>query len=415
MGSSKNYKWELLALLSAAFFFHQADRAIFGVVLSSIKSELGLTDSELGLVGTSLFITLAVMVPVAGFLGDRFSRKWIVTCSLLFWSVATTVTGFARGLFSLVAFRSVATGGGESFYAPSAYSLLAAYHKKTRSMALSIHQAALYIGVMSSGFLAGWVAENWGWRSAFYVFGAVGVLLGLVFIVRLRDAPQTEGRAEEEAGAGKPTFGEAVRVLVRTPSALLLTVGFCAIVFVNNAYVVWAPAFVQHKFSLTLTQAGGGAMFYHHAAAFAAIMLGGIVTDRLVPSCPTFRLRLQGVALLLGAPMIYWVGVTSQVGMTWVAMAAYGVFRGLFEANTHASLFDVVQSRYRATAVGLMTMTAFLIGSLSPFLIGKLCDAHGKAQGMTIGFTVLAATYVFGAAAIFCSMLFTFRRDRVVE
>ena len=408
------YKWELLALLSAAFFFHQADRAIFGVVLSSIKTELGLTDSQLGLIGTSLFATLAVMVPIAGFLGDRLSRKWIITCSLLFWSVATAVTGAARGLFSLILFRSVATGGGESFYAPSAYSLVAAYHKTTRSLALSVHQAALYIGVMSSGFLAGWVAENWGWRSAFYVFGAIGVLLGLVFIFRLRDAPQTEGRADV-ADVVKPGVGEALGVLVRTPSALLLTAGFSAIVFVNNAYVVWAPAFVQHKFSLTTTQAGGGAMFYHHAAAFGAIMLGGVITDRLVPACPSIRLRLQGVALLLGAPMIYWMGKTGQLDMTWVAMAAFGFFRGLFEANTHASLFDVVLPKYRATAVGLMTMTAFLLGSVSPWMMGRLCDVYGKASGMTIGFTVLAATYVVGAVAIFCSLLITFKHDRVVE
>jgi len=415
MGTAKNYKWELLALLSAAFFFHQADRAIFGVVLSSIKGELGLTDSQLGLVGTCLFVTLAVMVPVAGFLGDRFSRKWLITFSLLFWSVATTVTGAARGLVSLIFFRSIATGGGESFYAPSAYSLVAAYHKKTRSLALSIHQAALYIGVMSSGFLAGWVAENWGWRSAFYVFGAIGIVLGIVFIFRLRDAPQTEGRSDAAAETAKPGVGEALRVLLHTPSALLLTTGFCAIVFVNNAYVVWAPAFVQHKFNLTLTQAGGGAMFYHHAAAFVAIMVGGAITDRLVPTCPSFRLRLQGVALFLGAPMIYWIGLADGVGTTWVAMAAYGVFRGLFETNTHASLFDVVPPRYRATAVGMMTMTAFLLGSLSPLMIGRLCDGYGKAQGMEIGFAVLAATYVVGAVAIFCSILFTFRRDRVIE
>ena len=277
-----------------------------------------------------------------------------------------------------------------------------------------MHQAALYIGVMSSGFLAGWVAETWGWRSAFYVFGAAGLLLGLVFVFRLRDAPQTEGRSDA-AGVAKPGIGEALRVLVRTPSALLLTTGFCAIVFVNNAYVVWAPAFVQQKFNLTLTQAGGGAMFYHHAAAFGAIMLGGVITDRLVPTCPSFRLRLQGSALLLGAPMIYWLGMTGQLSMTWCAMAAFGFFRGLFETNTHASLFDVVPPRYRATAVGLMTMTAFLLGSLSPWMMGRLCDEFGKAQGMTIGFTVLAATYVVGAAAIFSSLLFTFKKDRVVE
>ncbi len=414
MKTANNYKWELLTLLSCAFFFHQADRAIFGVVLSSIKGDLELTDGQLGLIGTSLFVTLAVMVPLAGFLGDRLSRKWIVTCSLLFWSVATCVTGAARGLFSLILFRSVATGGGESFYAPSAYSLVAAYHKETRSLALSIHQAALYIGVMTSGFLAGWVAENWGWRSAFYVFGAAGVLLGLAFIFRLKDAPQSEGMTVQTGGA-KPSIGESVGVLVRTPSALLASLGFCAVVFVNNAYVVWAPAFVQHKFDLTLTQAGGGAMFYHHAAAFGAIMLGGFITDRLVPRDPAFRLRLQGVALLLGAPMIYWIGMTGELRMTWVAMAAFGFFRGLFETNTHASLFDVVPPKYRATAVGLMTMTAFLLGSLSPWMLGTLCDVYGKAQGMTVGFTILAATYVAGSLAIFCSLLFTFRHDRVVE
>ncbi len=414
MKTSKTHKWELLALLSCAFFFHQADRAIFGVVLSSIKSDLGLTDSQLGLIGTSLFVTLAVMVPIAGFLGDRFSRKWIVTCSLLFWSLATSVTGAARGLFGLILFRSVATGGGESFYAPSAYSLVATYHKETRSLALSIHQAALYIGVMTSGFLAGWVAENWGWRSAFYVFGAVGVLLGVVFIFRLKDAPQSEGIALQE-GPAKPSVCESVGVLVRTPSALLATLGFCAVVFVNNAYVVWAPAFVQQKFNLTLTQAGGGAMFYHHAAAFGAIMFGGFITDRLVPRDPSFRLRLQGVSLLLGAPMIYLIGITGQLGMTWLAMAAFGFFRGLFETNTHASLFDVVPPKYRASAVGLMTMTAFLLGSLSPWLLGKLCDVYGKVQGMALGFTILAVTYVVGSMAIFCSLLFTFRRDRMVE
>ena len=101
--------------------------------------------------------------------------------------------------------------------------------------------------------------------------------------------------------------------------------------------------------------------------------------------------------------------------MTWVAMAAFGFFRGLFETNTHASLFDVVPPKYRGTAVGLMTMTAFLICSLSPVLLGRLCDVYGKAHGMAIGFTVLAVAYVVGAAAIFCSLLFTFRHDRVIE
>lgn len=441
MGTSKSYKWELLALLSFAFFFHQADRALFSVVLIPIQKELGLSDGQMGEIGSWMFATLAVMVPLAGFLGDRLSRKWIITCSLLFWSCATSITGMATGLLGLILFRSVATGGGESFYAPSAYALLASHHKTTRSVALSVHQAALYIGLMCSGYLAGMVEAAWGWRTVFYLFGGAGILLGLVFIFRLKDAPADEragaasspGRADarpsplsapnaQRAGpSGKgPSVWDSVRVLVKTPSALLATAGFCAVVFVNNAYVFWAPTFVLEKFKdsptpMTLTQAAGGAMLYHHLAAFAAIMAGGFVTDWAVSRYPRFRLLLQGGALLLGAPTIYWIGVADGITATWVAMAGYGIFRGLFEVNTHASLFDVVPAKFRSTAVGLMTMTAFFLGTVPPKMIGRFCDLHGKVAGIQQGFTVLACAYVLGAAAIFCSMLFTFNRDRVVE
>jgi MFS family permease len=430
MGTTKNYKWELLALLSCAFFFHQADRALFSVVLIPIQKELGLTDGQMGEIGSWMFATLAVMVPLAGFLGDRLSRKWIITCSLLFWSCATSITGMATGLLGLILFRSVATGGGESFYAPSAYALLASHHKTTRSIALSMHQAALYIGLMCSGYLAGMVEAVWGWRSVFYIFGGFGILLGVLFVFRLKDAPKEEtpaapagaarGRARATDGAGKPKVWESVCVLVKTPSALLATVGFCAVVFVNNAYVFWAPSFVMEKFKdaavpMSLTQAAGGAMLYHHLAAFGAIMAGGFLTDWLVSRHPRFRLLLQGFALLLGAPMIYLIGVADGVQATWLAMAGYGVFRGLFEVNTHASLFDVVSSKYRSTAVGLMTMTAFILGTVPTWMIGRFCDLHGKVGGIQQGFVVMACAYVVGAAAIFCSMLFTFNRDRVVE
>ena len=418
METAKNYKWELLALLSCAFFFHQADRALFSVVLIPIQRELALTDGQMGEIGSWMFATLAVMVPLAGFLGDRLSRKWIITCSLLFWSFATSVTGLASGLLGLILFRSVATGGGESFYAPSAYALLASHHKTTRSVALSVHQAALYIGLMCSGYLAGMVENAFGWRTVFYLFGGTGILLGLVFVFRLKDAPRVEQKTL--VGADKPQLWESIRVLVKTPSVLLATAGFCAVVFVNNAYVFWAPSFVMEKFKdsavpMTLTQAAGGAMLYHHLAAFCAIMAGGFLTDWIVAKYPRFRLILQGVALLLGAPMIFWIGVADGVQATWLAMAGYGVFRGLFEVNTHASLFDVVPPKYRSTAVGLMTMTAFLLGTIPTWMIGRFCDLHGKVAGIQQGFFVLAGAYVLGAVAIFCSMLFTFNRDRVVE
>lgn len=409
-----HYKWELLALLSCAFFFHQADRAIFGVVLSAIKGDLHLTDGQLGMVGSVLFLTLAVMMPITGYLGDVWSKKWIITCSLLFWSGATMLTGLTRGLWGLVLFRSVATAGGESFYAPAAYSLLGVYHQRTRAFAMSVHQSAVYLGVMVSGFLAGYIADRWGWRSAFYVFGVAGVFLGALFMFRLKDAPAVERGAAGSSGAKIGPI-RALGVLFRTPTALLLTVGFTAIVFVNNAYVVWAPEFVREKTGLSLAAAGGCAMFYHHLAALVGVLVGGRLSDAISVARPRFRLQLQSLAMLLGAPAIFWLGTAGGLWSMCAAMIAFGLCRGLYEANTHASLFDVIEPRFRASAVGIMVMLGFLAGSISPWLLGRMRETAASTQGLSAGFAALSAAYLIGALAVGAALLFTFDRDRYVE
>jgi len=407
------YRWELLALLCGAFFLHQGDRAIFGVVLSSIQNDLGLTDPQLGLVGTALFVTLAIMMPVAGYLGDVWNRKWIIVGSLIFWSSATGVTGMAQGVVGLIAFRSVATAGGESFYAPAAYPLLAAYHQRTRALAMSIHQAALYLGVMTSGFLGGAVAERWGWRSAFYVFGSAGILLGFVLILRLQDAPRQTGSSFTTVTRMGPM--EALGVMIRTPTALLLTAGFTAIVLVNNAYVVWAPAFIEEKFELSVTLAGGYSMLYHHLAALVGVLMGGRLSDALVVRRRQFRLELQTAAMLAGVPAILAMGLAGSLTATWIAMGTLGVFRGLYEANTHASLFDVIPPRYRASAVGVMVMIAFLAGSCSPWLLGQCRDLFPRGAGLSYGFAALSVAYLLGGLAVLAAWRFTFARDYYEE
>ena len=127
----KHYKWELLGLLCCAFFLHQADRAIFGVVLKAVQSDLQLSNNEVGVLGTSLFLAMALMMPAAGYVGDVFNRKWVITCSLAFWSTTTLLTPASRAvLWACSCFRSVATALGEAFYAPAAYPLLAALPQK---------------------------------------------------------------------------------------------------------------------------------------------------------------------------------------------------------------------------------------------------------------------------------------------
>lgn len=405
-------KWVVLALLCGAYFFHQVDRAIFGVLTPLIQADLGLNDIQIGWVNTALFWTLAAMTMVAGFAGDCCSRKWLITISLIFWSLTTGLTGLSTGFASVMFFRSIATGVGESFYGPSAMSLLASHHADSRSRAFSIHQAALYIGLMTSGLLAA-VALMWlgSWRLVFALFGVAGLFLGLVFVPLLHDdhsSPRVRNRSH-----GVPLI-QGLRAFFVNPSALCATTGFVAIVFVNNAYLSWAPKFMSEKFGTDVKVAGSQMMFWHHLCAFVAILLGGIISDRFVRKYPRFRLGFQIGSLLLGAPCLLMIGFSPSsicmLGMT----AAYGIFRGCFEVNTHASVFDVVPAEYRSTVVGCMIMSAFFFGGLSGVFMGALKEYMG-VYGFEIGFAVMGAAYLIAAMVMSISFFFTFYKNRVKD
>ncbi len=419
-----SYKWVMLAMLSCAFFFHQADRALFGLLTIPIQDELGLSDVQIGWINTVLSWTLAGMAFVAGPVGDRFSRKWIITLSLISWSLMTFMMGFVDNwtlfgvvipaFFVVMFFRSIATGVGESFYGPCYPPLIAAFHKETRSIALSIHQGALYFGLMTSGVITAWALGILGtWRHVFMVFGGAGFALGIFFIFALRDTAPEAGEPGQK-GLSHPSFFVGMAYFFRTPSAWCAMAGFVAIVFVNNAYLFWAPKFMAMKFGTSVGAAGTQTMLWHHLFAFVAIIAGGVLTDRFVKRMPRFRLGFQILALLCGAPCLALIGVSGTAATMVALTAAYGVFRGFFEVNTHASLFDVIPPQYRSTSVGIFTVFAFFVGGLSGVLMGALSQRYG-VRGFEIGFVLMAAAYVLGALAMAISFVATFRKDRIAE
>ena len=129
---------------------------------------------------------------------------------------------------------------------------------------------------------------------------------------------------------------------------------------------------------------------------------------------PRFRLGFQSVALLCGAPALLWIGLAPSFASLLVAASAYGVFRGFFEVNTHASVFDVVAPEHRSTVVGCMVMSAFFFGGLSGVAMGALSQRYG-VRGFEIGFAVMGAAYALAAAVMAISFFCTFKRNRIVE
>ncbi|MCI0628051.1 MAG: MFS transporter [Acidobacteria bacterium] len=400
------YKWELVVLLWFAYFFNQGDRQIFNVVLPLIKADLGLSDVQLGLVASIFTWFFALLVPFSGYAGDAFRRKWIVFGSLLTWSVATLVTGFSAGLLHLILFRSITTGGGEAFYYPSANSLIGDYHEKTRAMAMSIHQTSLYAGIVVSGFAAGFIGERLGWRAAFFIFGGLGILLAFIVLFRLRD---TEAGGAGRSAQERISPSAILRQIFRKPTVALLSLAFAGVVFVNIGYLTWMPTFLHEKFQMSLAQAGFASMFYHHLFAFAGVLLGGKCSDRWSIRRPQARVEIECLGLLLGAPFIYVMGSSNSLLWTCAGLAGFGFFRGVYDSNIYAALFDVIEPRVRASVSGVMICFAFMTGAFAPILLGWAKQTMGLDQGIA----ALSAVYLASAGFVFAVLKMTFDKDFV--
>ena len=375
-GTHKHYKWEVLALLWMAYLLNQADRQVFNTVLPQIKEAFSIGNTEVGLIATIFNLCYAVMVPLGGLAGDRLSRKWVTTIAILFWSVATMFTGLATGVMMLILLRSVATGGGEAFFGPANYSLLGQYHTDTRARAMSIHQTSYYVGVILAGWLAGYIAQTLGWEYSFIIFGAAGVIWGIVMIFRLKDKKEEiAGQAGNDPNAAaekKPGLLDGFKVVFTTPTALILTIGFSGFIFVITGYMTWVPAFLQGEYGLSITDAGLHSMLWTYVAAFVGVLLAGTLSDKMAVRDRKVRMVIQGIGLLLGSVFLFFVEASTPIWIVYLSFAGWGFFRAFFDANIYTVLYDVTPSRLHASCSSALITTGFAVGALAPVVLGML-------------------------------------------
>ncbi len=405
-------KWTLLAFLCGIFFIYTVDRSLLGILALPIQRETGISDTTFGILNAAIFWTYAAVVPFAGIIADRANRGRLIGLAAFAWSVMMIASGFANGFWSLLILVSFAITAPQTFYGPAANALIATHHRATRTIALSVHQAAFYTGWFISGAaVAACLAIFQTWRAVYFVFGALGILVSLAFLFVF-------GREKSAAVARevKPKLRvvDSLRAFFCCPTALLLAVGYVAVVFVSFGYSAWGPKFVALKFNLSPEKAGTAVMFWHYAAAFAAIVVAGGVTDFFIRRWPRFRLALQSIVLLLASPMLAIFGLGSSLVFVFAAAATFGLMRGLFESNAFAALFDVIPEAHRSAAVGFMNVLAGTLGSLSPIILGMLSDKKGL-HGFEIGFTILGVALVGASLALAAALFFTFRHDYIHE
>lgn len=398
------YKWQLIIMLWIAYFLNQGDRQIYNVVIPLIKDDLHLTDIQLGLVATVFTITYGCLVPFGGYLGDFLKRKWIVFTSILIFSIGTLCTGFSGGLISLIVLRGITSGGGEAFYYPAATSLISQYHQKTRAMAMSIHQTSLYVGIVASGFIAAYIGEHFGWRASFLTFGLGGLLLCILLFFKMDDTPQ-------QVQESRHSIGYVIKEIFKKKTVWMLCIAFGCMCFVNIGYVTWMSTFYYEKFHLSLSTAGFTSMFFHFSAAFLGVLIGGRLSDKYAFKRKTVRMETEFIGLLLGAPFIFLMGYTSSLYVSYTMLALFGIFRGIYDSNLYAALFDVIEPKLRASSVGIMTAFAFLVGAMAPLALGYIKTHYG----LSIGISSLSVFYFIGAIMVLIGIRFFFKKEYYKE
>ena len=402
--SSKWYKWEVLALLWVAYLLNQGDRQVFNSVLPQIRDALSLSDTSVSLIAVFFNLFYALMVPIGGWVGDRFSRKWVTTLSILFWSVATMFTGLANGVFLLILTRSIATGGGEAFFGPANYSLLGQYHTETRARAMSIHQTSYYVGVILAGWLAGYIADRLSWQYAFYIFGGAGVVWAAVMAWRLKDLPRNATPQNDR----KVSIWDGFKTVFTTPTALMVTVGFCGFIFVITGYMTWVPTFLQENFGQSAATAGLNSMLWTYVAAFVGVLLAGTLSDKWAARDPKKRMIIQGAGLILGAAFLPFMGTAKSLWLLYLCFAGWGFFRAFFDANIYAALYDVTPEHLHASCSGAMIMTGFAVGATAPYILALIKEATGSLNAT---FPILGIIWlVCGLACLWVSYKY-YNRD----
>ena len=397
-----NYKWLALALLWVAFFLQQGTRQVFSATLSSIQVSLGVTASQIGLVATVFTFAYGLSVPFAGVAADLLNRKWMVVSGVFVFCLGIFASGFVAALGLLIVTYGLLNGFGQSFYYPSATSIIGQLHKETRATALSILQMGLYTGIVGCSAAAGFLAESGadGWRTAFRVFGGLGILWAVALAFLLRDTRPDGGVAaaapESDAPARKPALKEAFAVFIANPSAVLLAVGLGMMIYVDVGFKTWMPSHLETTFGVAKRSAALNAVLWHYLGAFVGVTLGGRFSDRLAAKRPSVRMETNMLGLACAVPFIAWMAYAPSLTACCVAMALFGVFRGVYDSNLMASLFDLIPSRYHASGAGIMLCFGFVFGSTSPVVLGLLKEHFSSAAGLAS----LAAFYLAGAAVI---------------
>jgi len=399
-----DYPMRWLYLIMAVGAIDYADRAVLAVVFDDVKAAFDISDSALGSLVAAYTVVATLSVIPCGIIADRWRRTWLIALGFLPWSVAMIWQGAATS-FAMMFVARLFLGSIEATNGPSSLSLVGDYYPvPRRSRVLGIWRLFEQLGTFVGFAVAGVIATAFGWRTPFFVFGALGFLCGAVVWRYLpepqRGLPDSLYQAEQRlarvefAGAATPvpepertsaavtatnwsTAGlrQALGYVARTRTAWIMAVAAGLVAFVVAGLGAWVASFLRRYHDLSAAGAGGVTLLFG-VGSIAGLLVGSRLGDRLLErGRPNDRIRLAAGASVLG-----WLFAIPGFGLdaTWVAvplLVVGGFFISLPIGPTWAMWLDIIVPQLRGRADALFTIVRVLMIASAPWLIGVISDA----------------------------------------
>ena len=401
--SSRAYRAYVLAMLVLVYTFNFIDRQIVAILAVPIKSDLGLTDAQLGLMGGLAFALLytTLGIPIAR-LADRASRTWIMTCALGLWSAMSAACGLAHSFVQLFLAR-VGVGIGEAGGVAPAYSLICDFFPQNqRARALSVYSFGIPIGSALGVVIGGIIASQVSWRVAFFAVGLAGLLIAPLFRLTVREPPRGAFDAVN-AGAVHSSLLDVFKLLRRKRSFWALSFGAAASSMMGYGMFFWMPSFLVRSFGLGLLQASLGFGAIVLIGGLAGIWLGGAVADRLGERRKAVYALLPAIAFVTTVPF-YAAGVLSTTLWLSVALMLVPTALGLaWLGPVLSAIQHIVPYNMRVTTSAIFLFINNLIGiGLGTPLIGALSDSLRLRYGSeSLRYAIVAGSGFYLIAAGF--------------
>lgn len=389
-----------LAILTLINLFNYLDRWVVAAVLESIKkSELHPSDTQLGFLGTGFLIVYTLTSPLFGAFGDRRKRPPLIALGVAVWSVATSLAGFARNFTFLFVARST-VGVGEAAYGTIAPAILAdSFPIERRGRVLAVFFCAIPIGSAAAYILGGLVDQHFGWRAAFWIAGAPGLLLALLVLL-VNDPPRGlhDSAGEDRAPAH---WRDAYRDLFRNRQFILTALGYGAYTFALGGLAYWMPAFLERIRGMARSEATVTFGTIAVITGFVGTFAGGWLGDFFLRRSKQSYLWVSGIATLIAAPAAY-IAVSNphrSVYLPAIAIAEVLIF--MCTGPVNSAIINAVKPGERATAVGLSVLVMHVVGDIpSPPLIGAVSDHYSLERAfMLVPLAIVVAGCIWMYAA----------------